>query len=208
MDAEVEFRHINPTEEVRDQGELHTCLSHATSTAHRGHRENAERLSAETLHYYANDEDFTSGTSFEKIQQILLEQGQPEDRHCESVETNQTEWSPPVGVEYFKSESQVEDPLNELLKEKIREEKLPILGITFPDQFYNPQEPWIVSSGEPRGAHAVVGVGLAKYDQDIIVMIQNSWGIQWANQGIAYLDDNFLEEHLQEFLILSPGMAS
>lgn len=209
MNPELTVDLKKQTEEVRDQGTLPTCLSHAASTVHRAHRDHEERLSAETLHYHSNDGCLNSAVSLSQLQQTLRTKGQPEDRYCNPVASSgHGDWSPPTDVEYYRYDSKAKSSPIEFLKNIIREANFPILGITFPDQFYNPQAPWVISSGRTRGAHAVVGVGLAEYKSEVIVLIQNSWGSEWGNQGFAYLDNSFLKTHLQEILILFAGDSS
>lgn len=191
---------------VRDQGDLPICLAHATSTVHRRVQETGHPLSAETLHYHANGADWSSGCVVEDLRQALRDEGQPEDRHCEPIDGNLNSWSPPTDVQVYQSESKKKPPLPEIVEETIRASNLPILGISLPEGFYEPDPPWLISSGQIRGMpHAVAGIGLGHQEDGTAVLIRNSWGEDWADSGHAWLDASFLEKHLKAVLVLTEG---
>lgn len=208
MKTQIAVNNKTHTGEVRDQGNLPTCLSYAASTAHRADQGYTRKLSAETLHYYANNCVLDSGICFDDIQDALPTDGQPPEEECDPVSRdNHNDWSPPSDVKHYKSGTQVETPASWEVKKVISQGGCPVLGITFPEQFYNPNKPWLISSGEPIGRHAVVGVGITECQEHSAtnVMIQNSWGSEWGHNGYAYLTNDFLQNHLEEVLVINSG---
>lgn len=191
---------------VQDQGPFETCLSYATSTVHRINKNLENPLSAESLHYDASGGDFGKGCEMGEIQDALLQTGQPEKQHCDPLtEGNQSEWSPPNDVHYYKSQSVVKNPPATDIQELIQNRRLPILGIHITEEFYYPKPPWVFSAGDPVGLHAVVGAGLGEFNGKPVVLIRNSWGNDWADSGYAWLDTSFLDNHLKELLLLTKG---
>lgn len=203
LDVEIDRR--EELGRVRDQGQLPTCLAHATSTVHRRVQEIEKALSAEALHYHASGGDWSSGCSMGDLQRALRDDGQPEDRHCEPINGNPDGWSPPKDVQVYRSDSDQKSPLSEVVEDKIRASDLPILGISLPGGFFNPDPPWLISAGRIRALHAVAGIGLAQHENETAVLIRNSWGEAWADSGHAWLDASFLKNHLEAVLVLSQG---
>lgn len=191
--------------QVRDQGKLKTCLSHATSTVHRNIQALEEPLSAETLHYHATEPDFTTGATIPEVQEAISVKGQPHERHCEPIcEERSHNWLPPEDVPVFRADSAPGTPSPESVIDTIESHDLPILGISLPDEFFHPAPPWVISSGTPRARHVVVGLGIAHYQGEQIILIRNSWGTEWADGGHAWLDETFLETHLEDMFLLKP----
>lgn len=196
--------------DVRDQGHLKTCLSQATSLAHRQVQQLETPLSAEALHYFANDGDFDSGCSIPDIQKSLLDRGQPEESECDPFPIgNPNSWKPPTDVDFHKSDSEIIDFVVDAIKDSIRESNFPILGISLPENFYDPEPPWIISGGPTRGGkHAVVAIGLGNKNDDYAILIRNSWGIEWGDSGHAWIDSSFIESHLIGAFIITGGNGS
>lgn len=207
MNLDSVLNHSENIGKVRDQGPYPTCLAHSASTVHRNVQELNEPLSAETLHYHATEANWSVGSTMDEIQEALERNGQPKDRHCDPLpDKNPGEWSPPEEAPIYRSKSDQKSASPPVVKDVIRRSTLPILGISLPERFYNPEPPWIISAGQPQGRHAVVGLGIAKYEDETVVRIRNSWGKGWADSGHAWLDNSFLREHLQEVLILTRGV--
>ncbi len=201
LEAEVDRR--DDLYEVQDQGPFPTCLSYATSAVHKNHKNIDNPLSAESLHYAASGGSFHTGCKMCEVQNALLQTGQPKQHHCEPIkEQNCDQWSPPNNVDYYQSGSRIEDPSPSVVKELIQEDKLPVLGIGITDDFHYPDPPWVFSAGSTVGYHAVVGVGLGNVEGETVVLIRNSWGNDWADSGHAWLDNSFLEQHLERLLII------
>ena len=92
----------------------------------------------------------------------------------------------------------------DLIEQIIRQDQVPILGIALTSGFHSPNPPWKISSDGPlKGLHAVAGVGLGKLDGARSLLIRNSWGLDWADDGYAWLDATYLSRHLKKVLVLT-----
>lgn len=206
MTLDVEIDRRDDFLEVRNQDPFPTCLSYATSAVHSVVKEIDNHLSAESLHYFASGADITRPVGIDQIQHALLKKGQPENRHCQTViEQDPHSWSPPQNVPFYQSRSRRRDPSIQMIREAILDSYIPVLGISLTEEFFYPEEPWIISRGQPQDPHAVVAVGLGSYNGETAVLIRNSWGDDWANSGHAWLDKSFLESHLKDVLLLVKG---
>lgn len=207
IDVQVDWRaELGP---VRDQGPHPTCLSHATSTAHEYTRGDDETLSAECLHYYANSGIWTEGTSMADAARALREDGQPAQQFCDPlVDTTLATWTPPSGVPFYRRDAEELRPAFASILTAIKEGNLPVIGMTLPASFRNPQEPWIVQPGAPVALHAVIGVGLGTHQGENAVLIRNSWGNGWGDEGHAWLSRACVNDHCLEILFVRGAVSA
>lgn len=190
---------------VRDQGVRSTCAAIATSTAHECLRRSLQPLSPEYLHWHASSGQANIEATLPAVAAALRSEGQPLESACPYVYgIRAPAWSPPAGAQVFRRDSTLRAPTElQRIEDSIAEGNCPILGITLPPSFYSPQEPWIIP---PRGAplcfHAVLGVGVGECHGKLHVLVRNSWGEEWGDNGHAWLSEEFLRTHLQLLLIL------
>lgn len=86
---------------------------------------------------------------------------------------------------------------------------IPVLGLSLPDAFFRIEAPWILSvPGPVRALHAVVAVGSGENKGGRFVLIRNSWGTGWGNEGHAWLHENFLAAHLADLMVLTEEIAA
>lgn len=200
---EVDLRSTLPP--IRDQGPRPTCLAHATTAAHEKCRGSITPLSPEYLHFFATG-SVPSGVSFAKIATTLTDKGQPIEADCPYQESDPPMgWKPRRGLELFRRESH--EAAGSTMKEierLIRGGDVLVLGIALTDGFLMPSSPWNISSDGPlRGLHAVNGVGLGNFRANRVVLIRNSWGSDWGDNGHAWLDGTFIARHLKKVLFLT-----
>jgi hypothetical protein len=92
----------------------------------------------------------------------------------------------------------------DLIEQIIRQEQVAILGIALTSGFHSPSPPWKISpDGLLKGLHAVAGVGIGKLDGTRSLLIRNSWGLDWADAGYAWLDATYISRHLKKVLVLT-----
>lgn len=190
---------------IRDQGPRPTCLAHATTTAHENCRGSTTPLSPEYLHFFATG-GVSSGVSVEKIAETLKRKGQPVDADCPCLNADPPlGWKPRGRLKVYRRDSQEPSGLGlDLIEQIIRQDQVPILGIALTSGFHSPNPPWKISSDGPlKGLHAVAGVGLGKLDGARSLLIRNSWGLDWADDGYAWLDATYLSRHLKKVLVLT-----
>lgn len=191
---------------VRDQGTRSTCLAHAATTAHEHARGSAVPLSPEYLHYFASTNDRSSeGVDFPNVSRALLDPGQPIEDDCPyGPNEPPAAWMPPTGVILYRRQSNVSTQSPDDVDALLDAGHLPVLGISITDAFYAPVPPWVISpSGSVRGLHAVTAVGVGTTPTTRLFLIRNSWGTEWADAGHAWLDDDFIMQHLRDVLILT-----
>lgn len=201
VDIEVDLRPL--TTDIRDQGRRGTCLAHATTAAHEFGRGECVPLSVEYLHHFASGgrED---GASFDKVMDVMRGQGQPVEIDCRYQSSQPPKgWAPSIGLQVFKADLKVYSPSVDHVLSILRSGRMAVIGISIPDSFYRPQSPWVIESDGPiRGLHAVTCVGLGVNEIHELILVRNSWGASWGDQGCCWLTRNFLERHLKELFAL------
>ena len=191
---------------VRDQGARPTCLAHASTTAHERARGSTVALSPEYLHYFASGNDsLPAGVDFPNVSRALLEPGQPTETDCPYHQNEPSlSWAPPTNVLLYRRHSTSMMPSPDAVESLLNAGHVPVLGISTTDGFYTPAPPWAIApTGPVRGLHAVVAVGIGTTYTGRQFLIRNSWGTAWADAGHAWLDDDFIVQHLRDVLVLT-----
>ena len=191
---------------VRDQGARPTCLPHASTTAHEHARGSTVALSPEYLHYFASSNDNSlEGVNFQNVSRALLDPGQPTETDCPYHPNEEpVSWTPPTGVTLYRRRSTTLNQSPDEVEALLEAGHAPILGISTTEAFYAPVPPWVLSpTGPVRGLHAVVAVGVGTTYSTRRFLIRNSWGTAWADAGHAWLDDDFIVQHLRNVLVLT-----
>jgi C1A family cysteine protease len=204
LDSQLEIDFRPKLSGARDQGNRPTCLSHAISTSHEFLLSSDITLSVEYLHYFATNGKPSNGAALGGAIEALEEAGQPEERHCPYFnEDPPAGWHPNNSMStYRRYSTRMSNSINSIA-ESLHASLLPVLGISLPFNFFHPSYPWIISSDtKVYGLHAVVAVGLASAEARSMVLIRNSWGKDWGNNGYVFLNEDFLNSHLFEVLVL------
>ena len=190
---------------IRDQGARPTCLSFAGTSAHEHARQSTMPLSPEYLHYFTSINDPTDGASFPELASALRNPGQPPEADCPYWYNGLLPgWLPPPGVRLYRRESDLKDSSADEVETLLTAGQVPVLGISLPVGFFSPAPPWLISHDGPiRGFHAVVAVGLGTADTSRCFLVRNSWGLEWGDNGHAWLDEAFLSRHLRDLLALT-----
>ena len=191
---------------VRDQGARPTCLAQASTTAHEHARGSNVTLSPEYLHYFASkSESSPEGVDFPSVSRALLAPGQPIETDCPYHQNEPpAAWAPPTGVILYRRQSTSLKQSPDEVKALLDAGHVPVLGIATTNAFYAPAAPWVISATGPvRGLHAVVAVGIGTTHMTRRFLIRNSWGTAWAEAGHAWLDDEFIVQHLRDVLVLT-----
>ena len=190
---------------IRDQGARPTCLSFAGTSAHEHARGSTIALSPEYLHYFLSVGNPADGASFPELARALRDTGQPSEADCPYFPDGlPLGWLPPAGVPLYRRKSVLKDATADEVETLLNAGQTPILGISIPDDFLSPAPPWLISHDGPiRGLHAVVVVGLGTVDESRCFLVRNSWGIEWGDNGHAWLNDAFLARHLRDLLALT-----
>jgi len=162
-------------------------------------------LSPEYLDYFMSNDDPAGGASFPELARALRDPGQPSEKDCPYQMTERPlGWLVPPSVRLYRRESEPRDPTTDEVEALLTAGKVPVLGISLPEDFFSPTPPWLITSvGAIRGLHAVTAVGLGTTVASRCFLVRNSWGTDWANNGHAWLDEAFLNRHLRDVLALT-----
>ena len=190
---------------IRDQGARPTCLSFACTSAHEHARGSKMPLSPEYLHYFASARNSTDGASFPELARALQMPGQPLEKDCPYfLDGLPLGWLPPSGVKLYRRQSDLKQPSADDVESLLIGGHVPVLGISITDSFFSPAPAWLIPPDGPiRGYHAVVAAGLGTTDASRYFLVRNSWGVEWGEDGYAWLDETFLALHLRDLLTLT-----
>ena len=190
---------------VRDQGIRSTCLAHATSAAHEHVRADPTALSVEYLHFFASGGAPALGCTFDDTGDALMDEGQPLETECAySASPPATGWLPPATLQVFRRDATQPVAISDEVKKAIVSGLVPILGITITQSFLMPAAPWVIPNEQALLVrHAVAAVGLSESAGIRRFLVRNSWGASWADGGHAWLEEDYLDDHLEELLVLA-----
>ena len=205
MNILIELDYRPALSPVRDQGARPTCLSFATTTAHEFVRSSTVALSPEYLHHFAFNRSSANGVRFPDVTQVLERIGQPTEVDCPYYQGGLPPgWVPPTGISLYRRKSKSLALEVHRIPAMLIARQIPVIGITVPHSFYAPAPPWVIPPDGPiRGLHAVVVVATAVANSTRLFMIRNSWGTAWGDGGYAWVQDAFLNIHLNHILVLT-----
>ena len=205
MSVRVQLDYRSAFGAIRDQGPRPTCLSFAATAAHEYARKSRMPLSPEYLHYFASAKDRSNGIQFPDVARALEKPGQPKETECPYYSAGVPDgWLPPKGVSLYRRKSESKRLSVDQVWTLLNAGHIPVLGITLPQPFFSPALPWVISSEGPlRGLHAVTAVALGATGATRCFLIRNSWGTGWGDDGHAWIDDAFVNQHLHHLLVLT-----
>lgn len=203
---------------VRDQGSRPTCMAFAASDAHAGVRDEWKPLSCEFIFFKAQArarKPPTVGASLAAMLEALKLDGQPLEAgwpYLVLPPTDPATWQPPsaVGPLYARNSLQTGFALDPVLANLDR--GIPIILLSFLSaSFYQPPKDAVVApaTGElpdPNIRHAVIAVGHGLWNGQRVVLIRNSWGSLWGDEGHAWLTEAFLGPRLFRAAILTENV--
>ena len=194
--------------DVQDQGRRPTCLPFAVSTAHEHAHDVTGHLSPEFIFYHAvrrSHRNPTRGVGRVSIKTALFDDGQPDERDWPYQSSNPSsfaDWSaPPNDLTTWRGDidwrgGMTFDELGALLDAN----QLVVMVMHISDAFYR-----IGSQGlnddcaqeTARAIHAIVTVGYGLTPTgDNAVLIRNSWGRAWGDEGYAWMIWNYFDARL------------
>lgn len=194
----------------RDQGEVRpTCLAFAATAAHEFARRVSSRLCVEYLYFIANGEGPGShqpaGLTRSAVRVAARERGQPAESVWPYDPNGPTPASPPPNLGPLLRFTLEDHDSPAAVVACIRDRSPAVLAVEITSAWYTVLAPDYVirrTSGnrDPRGsiAHAVLVIGVRDDNAgDPMLLVQNSWGSRWGDNGCAwltwsYLNDSFL----------------
>lgn len=201
--------------DARDQGDRPTCLAFAASDAHAALRAGWKPLSCEYAFYQAQRRGgwpANAGARLPDILDALREDGQPQEEgwpYLDTTPADGTDWSPPdeIGEIYRRRGDVIPESINEILQSLDAGRPIMVL-MTLSSSFYGPPANGIIKpqpGEQPVLAlrHAVVAIGHGVVGGERAILIRNSWGKDWGDDGCAWLTEPFLSPRLMRLATLT-----
>lgn len=207
LDIGADHRSLVPA--VRDQGRRPLCLPFAASDANSFANRSIDPLSVEYLAYHcvistsAKADPDPSGVTFEAIAAALESYGQPsEDKFPYNPLAAEFTRTPPHPHDHylplhFSRMRSLHYSFSELL-EGLASGRVFVLGLRLTQAFLDNIKPAIFRyDGTEVGNHAVLAVGAGKLpDGEPVILIRNSWGSNWGDQGHGWVTECLVENAL------------
>ena len=200
---------------ARDQGLRPTCLAFAASDAHAALRSGWSPLSCEYVFYQAQKlagRAPSTGALLPSILEALRISGQPEEAgwpYLPATPSAQEVWQPPSDInELFYRKSRLStSKLDDIISELDQGRPIIVL-LMLSSSFFVPSEKGIVDEvpgelPEPRRRHAVVALGHGTIDGQRAILIRNSWGESWGENGNGWLTEQFLNPRIFATAVLT-----
>jgi Papain family cysteine protease len=196
---------------VCDQGERPTCLAFAITTAHELGRTSSsvkEDLSEEALYWGCKqlDKGILVGTSFTAAQRALRTYGQPDETiwpydpgRDESLPYRLPHGVRAGGAGWHRAQLKRVGHTVASLRSELASGRLVAIGVLLTRGFHQPVADWVPEPAAEEatfGGHAVAVVG---YDDDAPgagrggLLVRNSWGESWADEGYGWLPYRYIE---------------
>lgn len=198
---------------IRNQGNRRTCLAFAASSANEFLHGLRGLLCVEWLYYHALKiarMKPDAGTSVVEILSALEENGQPhEEKWRYSEELDISNWLPPKepGLIFFASGEYSNYSFAEIVS-FLQLGQPVVVTLQTNMEFFNAamvegiSTVEYVHSSEKFENHAVLAVGYGVLNQRKYLKIRNSWGLNWGENGYAWLSEDFLRENALDILWL------
>ncbi len=198
---------------ARDQGGRPTCVAFAFSDTHAALRDNPEEMSAEHLHYLSVKRD-PSGRFEEAAVPFFAVQALKQDGQCleagwpylVALPSNLRDYRPPpTATPAYRRNTENCDPKFDQVVDALDNDRPAVLTVLLGQRFYEPKRGIVLPgpNDEDTDYHAVVAVGYGEKDAERVILIRNSWGTDWGENGYAWLTEPYLAPRLHEASLIS-----
>lgn len=205
---------------ARDQDPRPTCLAFAASDAHAAARGLPfDPLSAEWAYYHAVRRDGgkpDDGATLGGMLDGIRLDGQPVEAawpYTNGPNPDPATWAPPPGVTaLFRRDSATQSAcsVGDVVA-PLGASSPVLLVMTISDGFYLPGPDGIVAAAEPpdpERVHAVLAVGHGTLGGSAeAVLVRNSWGPEWGEDGHAWLHEAYLAPRLLRSAVITKELA-
>jgi hypothetical protein len=198
---------------ARDQDQRPTCLAFAASDAHAALRPPWTPLSVEFVFYHAQrraERTPHDGATLPAMLDALREDGQPIEAGWPYLAVVPSIWKPAgaVGPLYRRRGEHAGNTVAEIIKRL--DQGCPVLVLLTLSAAFDfahstsgivDQQPG--EQPNPQRRHAVIAVGYGLLANRKVVLVRNSWGSEWGEQGYAWLTETYLSPRIFRIGILT-----
>jgi C1A family cysteine protease len=191
---------------ARDHGARPTCLAFAATAAHEASRASDEYLCVEHLYYFGVQKSHRNpnrGLNQASVVAALKEDGQPLEPEWAYSQTtpDAATWRPPtVKGPLYKTTLAFSPRVVNDVHALIRASIPVVLLVTVTTALYRPDAEGVVQTGPSdatTGRHALLAVGSGDTTAGCYLLVRNSWGPTWGDQGHAWLPDSYVAANLR-----------
>ncbi len=189
--------------EIRDQGKRPTCMAFAISAAHEFLQSDDEPLSPEWLYFHGiqiSGDPPDAGLANQTAIDALKEYGQPIEKTWPYEPAGlPSPWEPPERPNpIFYATGTNSGFIADVVIAALENDAPTVLSLLVDDTFFS----WATIGGVsviqeasmPRdleSGHAVVAVGHGLLNNERHILVRNSWGPSWADQGHAWISEEY-----------------
>lgn len=199
---------------VRDQGKRPSCMACAVSDAHQFCWSVSKPFSVEYLFFYAAKNmpsgSAHDGLSFSATHDALSLNGQPLEKEWPYQLSQPSPWVPPSVTECWTGNICSNGHAVGDIVHVLKAGEPVVLGLQLTNFWLDElQEPYVIpADGKGFGRHAVLAVGVGEYKTEgQVLLVRNSWGGQWGNDGNAWLAADYLVDKLIGFGRVKPKLT-
>jgi Papain family cysteine protease len=190
---------------ARDQDPRPTCMAFAASDAHAGVRAGWQPLSTEWAYYHALKREGGAphdGATMTGMLDALRINGQPEEAawpYIAELFTDMTVWVPPKAAPVFRRDSTPQTATVEAIIDRLDANDPVLFTMSVSTSFFRHGPGGVIAAVEPlepKRVHALVAVGHGHRQQDVFVLVRNSWGQAWGVDGYGWVATSYLKSRL------------
>lgn len=191
---------------IRDQGQRPTCMAFAASDAHAFARNSADPLSVEYAYFHAvqrrSNTSRTTGVSFEAISEAISLDGQPVESGWPYIENLAAgdAWKPPQtpGTLFYRNATKITGGVTDVYA-SLASGRPVVVVMSISISFFQLAAGSLLqapAAETPLGTHAVIVVGHGESEGDPCLLIRNSWGSGWGDDGYGWIHEDYLTPRL------------
>jgi hypothetical protein len=163
-------------------------------------------LSVEYAFYHASLKravfDPQSGVGMSDILAAVEDDGQPEENgwpYLDQLPKDIAHYKPPVNVgRVYRRGSQHQAGLAVIVT-MLNSGRAPLIAMNISSEFFRAKAQEVLRapvSSPTVNRHALVVVGIGEEQNEQALLVRNSWGMGWADQGYAWISRGYLEPRL------------